>query len=60
MTNYNGKIWGAKMNVGTDESFLKLKFSQEITTNGEKCDWLKQMRPNLAKKLLIMVKNVAG
>ena len=28
-------MWGAKMNVGTDESFLKLKFSQEITNNGE-------------------------
>ena len=26
--------WGAKMNVGTDESFLKLKFSQEIANNG--------------------------
>ena len=25
----------AKMNVGTDESFLKLKFSQEIINNGE-------------------------
>ena len=33
----------AKMNVGTDESFLKLKFSQEIINNGEKCGWLKQM-----------------
>ena len=32
------------MNVGTDESFLKLKFSQEIINNGEKCGWLKQMR----------------
>ena len=32
------------MNVGTDESFLKLKFIQEITNNGEKCGWLKQMR----------------
>ena len=50
------------MNVGTDESFLKLKFSQEIvkmwlanktnagkfsqeiTNNGAKCGWLKQMR----------------
>ena len=30
------------MNVGTDESFLKLKFSQEIINNGEKCGWLKQ------------------
>ena len=29
------------MNVGTDESFLKLKFSKEITNNGEKCGWLK-------------------
>ena len=28
------------MNVGTDESFLKIKFSQEII---EKCGWLKQM-----------------
>ena len=25
------------MNVGTDESFLKLKFSQEIIKNGEMC-----------------------
>ena len=48
------------MNVGTNESFLKLKFSQEITNNGEKCGWLKQMWANLVKKLLIMVKNVAG
>ena len=32
------------MNVGTDENFLKLKFSQEIINNGEKCGWLKQMR----------------
>ena len=48
------------MNVGIDESFLKLKVSQEITTNGEKCGWLKQMRVNLANKLLLMVKNVAG
>ena len=48
------------MNVGTDESFLKLNFSQEITNNSEKCGWLQQMRANLAKKLLIMVKNVAG
>ena len=32
------------MNVGIDESFLKLKVSQEITANGEKCGWLKQMR----------------
>ena len=31
------------MNVGTDKSFLKLKFSQEIMDNGEKCRWLKQM-----------------
>ena len=28
----------AKMNVGTDESFLKLKFSQEIINNGENVD----------------------
>ena len=27
------------MNVGTDESFFKLKFSH----NSEKCGWLKQM-----------------
>ena len=33
------KLWVAKMNVGTDESFLKMKFN-----NGEKCGWLKQMR----------------
>ena len=32
------------MDVGTNESFLKLKFSQEIINNGEKCGWLKQMR----------------
>ena len=32
-----GKIWGAKMNVGTDESFLKLKFSQEITDKATIC-----------------------
>ena len=32
------------MVVGTDKSFLKLKFSQEIVNNGEKCGWLKQMR----------------
>ena len=51
-------IWGGKINGGTDESFLKLKFNKEITNNGEKCGWLKQMRANLAKKLLIMV--VAG
>ena len=31
------KMWQAKTNVG--------KFSQEITSNGEKCGWLKQMRP---------------
>ena len=37
-------MWGAKMNVGTDESFFKLKFSQEITNNSEKCDWLKQLK----------------
>ena len=33
----NGKIWVAEMNVGTDESFLKLKFSQKIINNGEEC-----------------------
>ena len=27
-----------KMNVGTNESFLKLKFSQEIINNGENVD----------------------
>ena len=32
------------MNVGTDESFLKLEFSQEIVNNGKICGWLKQMR----------------
>ena len=32
-----------KMNVGTDESFLKVEF-QEIVNNGEKCGWLKQMQ----------------
>ena len=32
------------MNVGTDESFLKLKDSQEIINNGKKCGCLKQMR----------------
>ena len=32
------------MNVGTDESFLKLKYSQEIINNGEKYGWLKQRR----------------
>ena len=32
------------MNVGTNESFLKLKFSQEIINNGVKREWLKQMR----------------
>ena len=31
------------MNVGTDDSFSKLKFSKEIN-NGEKCRWIKQMR----------------
>ena len=38
----------------------KIKSSQGITNNGEKCGWLKQMRANLAKKLLIMVKDMAG
>ena len=38
------------MNVGTDKNY----------NNGEKCVWLKQMRANLAKKLIIMVKNVAS
>ena len=33
-----------KMNVGTNESYLKLKFSQEIINNGENVEWLKQMR----------------
>ena len=37
------------MNIGTDESFLKLKFNQEITNSGEKSGWLKQMRANLAE-----------
>ena len=32
------------MNVDADESFLKLKYSQKIINNGEKCRWLKQMR----------------
>ena len=32
------------MNVSTDENVLKLKFSQEIINNGEKCGWLKQMQ----------------
>ena len=36
-------VWAAKMNVGTDESFLKIKFSQDIINNGEKRGWLKQM-----------------
>ena len=31
------------MNVGSDESFLKLKLSQEIVNNGEEYVWLKQM-----------------
>ena len=26
---------GAKINVGTNKSFLKLKLSQEITNNGD-------------------------
>ena len=30
----NSKIWVAKMNLGTDESF---KFCQEIINNNEKC-----------------------
>ena len=37
------KIRVAKIDVGTDKSFLKSKFSQEIVNNGEKCGWLKQM-----------------
>ena len=34
-----------KMNVGTDESFLKLNLAKKLlATNGEKCGWLKQMQ----------------
>ena len=35
---------GSKNECGTDESFLKLKYSQEIINNGKKCGWLKQMQ----------------
>ena len=42
-TNYDGEIQVAKMDVDTNESFLKLKFSQEVVNSGKKFGWLKQM-----------------
>ena len=38
MIGYNGKIWVARMNMSTDESFLKLR---NYCYNGEKCMWLR-------------------
>ena len=48
---------GSKNECGHWWKFLKIKGN---TNNGEKSGWLKQIWANLAKKLIIMVKNVAG